>query len=294
VRKFIKSDAGQIQDLACRLTGSSDLYGDDGRSAYNSVNFITCHDGFTLYDLVSYNGKHNDINLENNNDGTNDNNSWNCGWEGESTDPNVISLRKQQIKNFICLLMFSAGTSMILGGDEFMCTQHGNNNAYCQDNSLNWFDWNRVNENQDMVDFWRKTIALARKYPVLQSRKFLDGADRNGNGIPDISWFGTDGYSPRWNNSEARTLCYMLDGSEEHSPVGDYQLFIILNADYQMQGVTLPTLSGKKWFRVIYSGLAAGSDFAKEGQEVMIMPTDVYIANPRSTVVLLAKRGGCP
>ena len=289
MRKFIKSDAGQIQDLACRLTGSSDLYGDDGRSAYNRINFITCHDGFTMYDLVSYNGKHNEANLENNNDGTDDNNSWNCGGEGESTDPNVISLRERQIRNSVCLLMFSAGTPMILGGDEFMRSQHGNNNAYCQDNSLSWFDWNQVKENQDMVEFWRKAIVLTRKYSVLQSRKFLDGADRNGNGIPDICWFGPDGYSPRWNNSEARTLCYMLDGSEEQSPAGDYQLFIILNADYQMQGVSLPTLSGKKWFRVIDTSLAAGSDFAEEGQEVMIMPTDVYVANPRSTVVLLGK-----
>jgi len=110
-----------------------------------------------------------------------------------------------------------------------------NNNAYCQDNPLSWFDWNRVKENQDMVDFWRKVIALNRKYPVLQSRKFFDGVDGNGNGIPDISWFGTDGCSPEWNNSEARTLCYMLDGSEEQSSAGDYQLFIILNANYQMQ-----------------------------------------------------------
>jgi isoamylase len=288
-RKFIKGDSGQIQDLAARLTGSADLYGDDGRSAYNSVNFITCHDGFTMYDLVSYNDKHNDANLENNNDGTSDNNSWNCGWEGESSDPNIVSLRERQIRNFVCLLMFSAGTPMILGGDEFMRTQQGNNNAYCQDNPLNWFDWNQVGENQDMVDFWRKVIALTRTYPALQSRKFFDGADRNGNGIPDISWFSTDGNSPRWNNGETRTLCYMLDGSEDQSPAADYQLFIILNADYQMQAVTLPTLSGKKWFRVIDTSLAADSDCAEESQDVMIVPPDVYVANPRSTVVLLSR-----
>jgi isoamylase len=288
-RKFIKGDAGQIQDLAGRMTGSADLYGDDGRSAYNSINFVTCHDGFTMHDLVSYNGKHNDANLENNNDGTDDNNSWNCGREGESTDPYIIALRKQQVKNFVCLLIFSAGTAMILGGDEFLRTQNGNNNAYCQDNSLSWFDWNRVKQNQDMVDFWRKAIALTRRYPILQSRKFLFGADRNDNGIPDISWYGTDGYPPHWNNIEARTICCRLDGTEEQSLAGDHQLFIIHNADYRVQGVTLPVLSGKKWFRVIDTSLAAGDDFAEQGQEVEIIPADVYIANPRSTVVLLGK-----
>ncbi len=289
VRKFLKSDPGQIQDLAGRLTGSSDLYGDDGRSAYNSINFITCHDGFTLCDLVSYNGKHNDANLENNSDGTDDNSSWNCGWEGESTDPKVLFLRGQQIKNALCLLMFSAGTPMILGGDEFMRTQLGNNNAYCQDNPISWFDWNLVSKNRDTVDFCRKVIALTRRFPVLQSRKFFDGVDKNGNGIPDISWFGADGGVPQWNSSETRTLCYMLDGSEGGPSRGDYQLFIILNADYRIQGITLPLLSGKKWFRILDTSLTDGADFAEEGREMMITPPDVYLTNARSTVVLLGR-----
>jgi glycogen operon protein len=289
VRKFIKGDSGQIQDLACRLTGSADLYGDDGRSAYNSINFITCHDGFTMNDLVSYIGKHNEANQEYNNDGTNDNNSWNCGWEGESTDPNVIALRRQQVKNFICLLMFSAGTPMILGGDEFMRTQCGNNNAYCQDNFISWFDWNKAKQNRDIFDFWKKAITLTRRYPVLQSRKFLGGADCDSNKIPGISWFGPDGFSPQWDKVDARTLCYRLDGVEEQSLMSDYQLFIILNADYQVQGVKLPAFTGKKWYRVIDTSLAAGPDFAEEGNEVVIVPADVYIANPRSTVLLLAR-----
>jgi glycogen operon protein len=289
VRKFVKGDAGQISDLACRLTGSADLFGDDGRSAYNSVNFVTCHDGFTLYDLVAYNSKHNDANLENNNDGSNDNNSWNCGWEGDSSDPAVMALRRQQVKNFLCLLMFSAGTPMLLGGDEFLRTQNGNNNAYCQDNPLSWFDWDRAKQNQDMVDFCTKAIALTRKYTVLQSRIFLNGADRDGNGVPDISWFGTNGYTPLWSSDDSPTLCYRLDGAEEATAAGDYQLFIILNADYQVQGVALPALQGKKWFRVIDTSLAAGADFADAGQEVLLAPADVYLANPRSTVVLLGK-----
>jgi len=289
VRKFVKGDNGQIADLACRLTGSADLFGDDGRSAYNSINFITCHDGFTLYDLVAYNDKHNEANQENNQDGSNDNNSWNCGWEGESTDPVVGALRRQQAKNFICQLMFAAGTPMLLGGDEFLRTQYGNNNAYCQDNPLTWFDWNRVKQNQDLVDFCTRAIALTRRYPVLQCRVFFDGADRDGNGIPDISWFGTDGYTPAWSNNDAHTLCYRLDGAEMQSVAGDYQLFIIFNADYQLQSVTLPMLQGKKWYRIIDTSHAAGDDFAEDGQEVLLAPAEVYLANGRSTVVLVGK-----
>jgi glycogen operon protein len=289
VRKFIKGDAGQIPDLASRLTGSSDLYGDDGRSAYNSVNFITCHDGFTLYDWVAYNHKHNEANLENNNDGSNDNHSWNCGWEGESTDPAVNALRLQQAKNGICALLFSAGTPMLLGGDEFLRTQKGNNNAYCQDNALSWFDWNHIRRNSAMIEFCRKAIALTRRYTVLQSRVFLSGADCDKNGVPDITWFGTNGQSPQWENPEARTLCYRLDGAEQKCAAGDYQLFIIFNADHRAQGVDLPAPMNKKWHRVLDTSLPPGEDLLAEGEEIELNPGNVYIANPRSTVVLIGK-----
>src|SRR5262249_55770325 len=141
VRKFAKSDAGQLADLGWRLTGSADLYGEDGRSAYNSVNFVTCHDGFTLHDLVSYNQKHNEANGEGNRDGSDDNNSWNGGAEGATSDPAILALRRQLIKNHACYLLFACGTPMLLGGDEFARTQRGNNNGYCQDNEISWFDW---------------------------------------------------------------------------------------------------------------------------------------------------------
>jgi isoamylase len=288
MRKFGKGDAGQIRDLGWRLTGSADLYEDDGRSAFNSVNFITCHDGFTLNDLVSYNGKHNEANLEDNNDGSNDNNSWNCDWEGKTDDAGVNGLRSQLIKNFACYLLFSSGSPMILGGDEFMRTQNGNNNAYCQDNKLSWFDWDAVNKNGDMIDFFRKAISFTRKYPILQSRKFLKGLDEDGDQIPDISWFGPDGNKPQWDDPEARTLCYMLDGADAAS-AGDYQLFIILNADYKVQSVKLPTLDGKKWFRVIDTSMKSGEDFLDPVKEILIDPPGMYIANARSTVVLISK-----
>lgn len=289
-RKFCKGDTGQLPELGSRLTGSADLYADDGRSAYNSVNFITCHDGFTLYDLVSHNRKHNEANLENNTDGTSDNNSWNCGAEGETNDEAVNLLRKQLMKNFACTLLFSMGTPMILGGDEFMRSQQGNNNAYCQDNEISWFDWTLIDRNADMVSFFRKAIAFSDRYTVLQQRKFYDGTDHDNDGVPDIQWFGCDLNPPAWVDPDARTLCYQLDGGETHSSLGKYFLFIVLNADYRMQSVQLPALAQPLcWRRVIDTSLPAGDDFLDVGHEIMLDPGNVYLANPRSTVVLLGK-----
>ncbi|MBI1811246.1 MAG: glycogen debranching protein GlgX [Nitrospirae bacterium] len=277
MRKFGKGDIGQIRDLGWRLTGSSDLYGDDGRSAYNSINFITCHDGFTLYDLVSYNYKHNEANLENNCDGTNDNNSWNCGVEGESGDGNIH-------------LLFSSGTPMILGGDEFMRTQNGNNNAYCQDNDISWFNWDYLIKNAGILDFFKKVIAFTKKYTILQRRKFFLGKDLDADNIPDISWFGKDLNRLSWDDTELRTICYQLDGGEEKSEMGDYQLFIILNADFNLQSVKIPMLNdGKKWHRAIDTSLKSGDDFLAAGREILIEPSDCYFANARSTVVLIGK-----
>jgi glycogen operon protein len=289
VRKFVKGDRGQIQELGWRLSGSADLYQDDGRSAYNSINFITCHDGFTLNDLVSYNHKHNEANLEHNHDGSNDNHSWNCGVEGETDDPEVIRLRKQLIKNSFCILSFSMGTPMMLGGDEFMRTQRGNNNAYCQDNEINWFDWNAAEKNADIVEFVRKAIAFTKTYTVLQSRKFFQGKDLNDDTVPDISWFGADLGPPGWQDPERRTLCYRLDGSETSSALGSYCLYIILNADPHLRRVALPEQNGRRWHRVVDTSLPAGQDFLDMGKEVALDPADFYLANPRTTIVLLGK-----
>ena len=290
MRRFGKGDGGQVKDLGWRLTGSADLYGDDGRSAYNSINFITCHDGFTLHDLVSYNNKHNEANLENNQDGSNDNHSWNCGVEGETEDLPIINLRKQLIKNFICYLLFSCGTPMILGGDEFMRTQTGNNNAYCQDNEISWFQWDEVEKNWDIFDFFKKAIAFEKRYTILQRRKFFLGKDLDADHIPDIAWFGKDLGKPFWDDPELRTLCYQLDGGDERSDLGDYQLFFILNADFRLQPIRLPTFpDGQKWYRVIDTSLKEGKDFHDAGKEIQIDPPDHYLVNPRSTVVLIGK-----
>jgi isoamylase len=290
IRKFGKGDGGQVRDIGWRLTGSADLYGDDGRSAYNSINFITCHDGFTLNDLVSYNGKHNEANLENNRDGSSDNHSWNYGFEGETGDTRILHLRKQLIKNYFCYLLFSCGTPMILGGDEFMRTQKGNNNAYCQDNEISWFQWKQAKENSDILDFFKKAIAFEKRCTILQRRKFFLGEDLDVDHIPDLSWFGKDLAKPSWDDPELRTLCFQLDGGEEKSELGDYHLFFILNADSNLQSIRLPQLTnGKQWYRVIDTSLESGEDFLEAGKEIRIDPSDHYLANSRSTVVLIGK-----
>jgi glycogen operon protein len=290
VRRFCKSDPGQLAEMGSRLTGSADLYGDDGRSAYNSVNFVTCHDGFTLNDLVSYNSKHNERNGENNQDGSNDNNSWNCGAEGETVDPAILSLRRQLAKNFACCLLFACGTPMMLGGDEFGRSQQGINNAYCQDNEISWFDWSLASRNGDLVEFFRKAIAFTRRFPALQRRQFLLGKDLAADGIPDLEWFAPDQREPAWQDQNARTLCYQLDSSGDSAQLGVDRLFFILNGHFEPQWVKLPPLGPSRgWYRAIDTGLASGEDFMEPGQEVQLDPPDHYIANPRSTVVLLAR-----
>jgi isoamylase len=290
VRRFLKGDRGQAPDLAARVTGSADLYRDDGRSAYNSINLVTCHDGFTLRDLVTYDGKHNDANLEGNRDGTDENDSWNCGTEGETEDDAVIRLRRQQAKNVLCTLLFSAGTPMLLGGDEFFRTQGGNNNAYCQDNETSWFDWREIERNAEVMAFVRQAIALTRRCTILQRRKFLLGKDCTRDGVPDIVWFGNDLGSPRWDDPALHTLCYQLDGGEQTSELGRYRLFFVLNADAALQRVALPALwPGARWGRLIDTTLPAGEDIVLPGREVPLDPPGFYLVNARSTVVLLGR-----
>jgi glycogen operon protein len=289
MRRFGKGDAGQVAETGWRLTGSADLYGEDGRSAYNSVNFITCHDGFTLYDMVSYSAKHNERNGENNQDGANDNNSWNCGIEGDTDDPGVLKLRQQLIKNYACYLLFASGTPMILGGDEFMRSQKGNNNAYCQDNEISWFDWTAVSRNGNIFEFFRKAIALTRRYPALQRRKFFLGVDLDDDGVPDLTWFSLNLGRPQWNDPNVRTLCYQIDANEGDNVKGT-RLFFIFNAHFDTQWVKLPPLEAAHgWHRVIDTSLPSSEDFMEPGQEVWLAPQDHYLANPRSTVVLLGR-----
>ena len=193
VRRFWKGDGGTTSELATRLAGSSDLYQDDGRKPYASINFITCHDGFTLDDLVSYNEKHNDANGEENRDGANDNNSWNCGAEGPTDDPKIIELRERQKRNLMASLMLSVGVPMMLGGDELGHGQKGNNNTYCQDNELTWLDWDLDERKQQFLEFTKKLLFIRMTQPVFQRRKFFIGRAIRGSDVKDISFFSPVG-----------------------------------------------------------------------------------------------------
>src|SRR5258707_3186132 len=232
VRDFWRGEA-PASALTPRLCASGDIFNHQGRRPWACVNFITAHDGFTLNDLVSYNEKHNEANGENNNDGNSNNRSWNCGAEGPTDDPAIKTLRERQRRNFLATLLLSQGTPMMLGGDEFGRTQGGNNNAYCQDNEISWFNWDLVSKHEDLVEFYRKAIAFRRRFPVLQRRKFLLGRDLDNDGVPDLKWFAPDQGDPRLNDSTARTICYQLDSSEDGAHTAVDRLFVILNANYE-------------------------------------------------------------
>jgi isoamylase len=206
IRRFLRGDCGIIGEVASCISGSSELYADDGRLPANSINFITCHDGFTLRDLVGYNHKHNEDNGEDNRDGTNDNLSWNCGVEGETADPVVNILRRRQGKNFVAILMISRGVPMLMAGDEVLRTQYGNNNAWCQDNELSWFDWRLVETERNMLEFVRGMIAFRRRHACLTHNAFFTGKPGPGGYMPDISWHGVRLNEPAWHDWEARFL----------------------------------------------------------------------------------------
>ncbi len=249
IRRFWKGEGRQVAELATRLSGSSDLYEQGGRRPHASINFITAHDGFTLNDLVSYNQKHNEDNGEGNRDGTDDNISWNCGEEGPTDKADVRELRARQMRNFLATLLLSQGVPMILGGDEFARTQQGNNNAYCQDNPITWFDWNLTTDQKELLEFTRNLIHFRRASPVLKRRKFLQGRRIRGSEIKDISWFspvGREMTDEEWNSDYVRCLGVRLAGDammerdqRGHAMTGE-TLLILLNADYQALDFILP------------------------------------------------------
>jgi glycogen operon protein len=249
VRHFWKGDGGTAAEFATRLCGSSDLYEQSGRRPYASINFITCHDGFTLHDLVSYNDKHNEANGEENRDGSNDNLSWNCGAEGPTDDPAIRSLRARQRRNFLATLVLSQGVPMILGGDELAQTQNGNNNTYCQDSELTWLNWKLGDEEQKLLAFVRRVIALRREQPILQSRKFFQGRSIRGADIKDLTWLEPSGQEMKdeaWDSGFVRCLGVRLAGDviqdlDERGQriVGD-TLLVLFNAHHELISFTLP------------------------------------------------------
>ncbi|HEX8359951.1 MAG TPA: glycogen debranching protein GlgX [Longimicrobium sp.] len=248
VRTFWRSDPGTINEMAYRLTGSSDLYGDDGRKAYASINFITAHDGFTLHDLVSYNEKHNEANGEGNRDGHDHNISYNFGAEGPSDDPAIQAEREKQKRNFLATLLLSQGVPMICGGDEMGRTQNGNNNAYCQDNEISWLHWDLDDRDRDLLEFTRRAATLRREHPVFRRRHFFQGRKIRGSELEDITWLRPDGdemTDEEW-NSDVRSFGMLLGGDamlewdEEGERVEDDTFLLLFNGAPEPQGFTLP------------------------------------------------------
>ena len=255
IRKFLKGDAGCVGDMAQRLQGSPDLYAWEGRGPATSINFITAHDGFTLADLVSYNDKHNDANGEYNNDGGNDNDSWNCGAEGWTDNPGINELRGRQIRNAIALLMVSQGVPMLLMGDELGRSQNGNNNTYCHDNDLNWLNWDLLDTNRDLFDFASHCIHFRRAHPVLRNRYHFQNRDYAGSGYADITWHGTQAWQANW-SADNRTLAFMLCGKHaKQATVADDFIYVAMNTHWQTQWFEVPGLPpGLTWHVSVNTG----------------------------------------
>jgi glycogen operon protein len=291
VRRFWKGDESLAAELGYRLTGSSDLYESSGRRPHASVNFVTAHDGFTLHDLVAYDRKHNEANGEGNRDGSDHNDSWNHGVEGETGDPAITELRERQVRNLLTMLLVSQGAPMILGGDEIGRTQRGNNNAYCQDNELSWFDWDLTEERRALLDFVSRLIALRRAQPVLRRRKFFSGGYVHGSGLRDIVWFRPDGremVAADWHDPRSRAIGMLLGGdaipSQDRSGeriVGD-TLLILINANPSAIEFVLPDIEwGERWELLVDTRSAAPPH-----EVVPSMASDRYRLVGRSMAIL--------
>ncbi|MGA2880665.1 MAG: glycogen debranching protein GlgX [Bryobacteraceae bacterium] len=290
VRRYWKSDEGQLSDLAYRLTGSSDLYDRDGRRPSASINFVTAHDGFTLHDLVSYNGKHNDANKEDSNDGTSDNYAWNMGAEGPTDDLEIIQRRERQKRNFLATLLLSQGVPMILGGDEISRTQNGNNNAYCQDNEDTWVDWCLDACKIALLEFTQKLIQMRRDHPSLHRQKFYQGRAIRGTEEKDIVWLRPDGQEmsdEEWGLGWVRCLGMILNGEtigevdESGEPIKDDTFLILLNCHHEAIKFFVPKPPGsEKWEIVIDTNdpaLEADSRFSEPGTAIELVPLSLVV-----------------
>ncbi|MDJ0681427.1 MAG: glycogen debranching protein GlgX [Xenococcaceae cyanobacterium MO_167.B52] len=281
VRRFVKGDRGSINALVARIIASPDIYFRQDTDINRSVNFITCHDGFTLNDLVSYNRKHNLANSEENCDGANDNHSWNCGVEGASDDPEIKQLRSQQIKNCFTILLISQGTPMFLMGDEVRRTQQGNNNAYCQNNELSWFDWSLIETNQGLLNFVKNLIQFIQRLEIFCQERFLEVAHNSQQ--PHIVWHGTYLGEPDW-GKDSHAIAFSLN-----HPTKSEHLYVMLNSYWHPLNFELPPLeSGKYWHRIVDTALSSPEDFT----DIDIAPKIAqgsYLVTARSSVILMEK-----
>jgi glycogen operon protein len=289
IRDYWRGEEAGVSEFAYRLTGSSDLYGDDRRPVA-SINFITAHDGFTLDDLVSYNEKHNDANGEGNNDGDSHNRSWNCGAEGPTDDPEVCSLRERQQRNFLATLFLSQGVPMLLGGDEMGRTQDGNNNAYCQDNEISWFDWSQRDDNLELLGFTRRLMDFRRSHPVLRRRGWFQGRSIRGRELKDIAWFNPDGEEMTdadWDAGFAKVLGVFLNGDEiptrdrRGQRIIDDSLLLLFSAHHEPIGFTIPSGAyGDEWelaFDTAEPDALDGSRAYKAGDDVPLEARSVVV-----------------
>ncbi len=286
VRRFWRGDPGMASPLATRLCGSDDLY--HGGGPLHSVNFLTCHDGFTLADLVSYNQKHNEANGEGNRDGTDANWSWNCGAEGPTDDREVLTLRRRQARNLIATLLVSQGVPMLLGGDEFLRTQGGNNNAWCQDNPTSWVDWTLAGENADFLRFVRQMIALRLRHPALRRRTFFHGGA--GGQPADITWHGVAPCRPDF-SWESHSLAFALDGRRvDRSGVVDRDIYVALNAFWEPLVFQIPASpTGRRWRRTVDTALPSPEDILGLDEGPLISVLHAHRVAARSLIILVSE-----
>ena len=288
IRRFVKGDGGMLGTIAARIQGSPDIYGDRGPRA--SVNFVTAHDGFTLRDLVSYNHKHNEANGEDNRDGMDDNLSWNCGAEGETDDAAVNDLRQRQIKNFLCLLMVSQGVPMLLMGDEIGQSKGGNNNSYCHDSALNWFDWDALRTHAALFRFTRHLIAFRKAHPALRRRSYFHHRDMVSSGYPDISFHGVNLWQPDWSYDGRQLACLLCGKHCREGTEADDMIYIVMNVHWETAWFDLPPLNApRKWHVAINTALGSPEDSHALGREPALPNQDQITVGARSVVILVGR-----
>jgi glycogen operon protein len=289
VRSFWRGDPGKVSAFATRISGSADIYMQTGRKPYHSINYITAHDGFTLSDWVSYESKHNEANGEGNRDGSDNNLSRNWGVEGETGDMQVLITRSRMVRNMLATLLLSSGTPMILGGDEIRRSQGGNNNAYCHDNTISWYDFRTMDLHPGTYRFARLLIAFRNAHPVLQRGEFFLGKDLNDNDVPDISWFDENGKPVDWSRKENR-LALRIDGSKEDSQNirDDVDILMFFNSTGQTTRFLVPEPhEGERWARVIDTARPSPEDFLEDGDVVDVRAGSRYEVGYRSMAVLV-------
>jgi isoamylase len=287
IRAFWKGDEGQLADFANRMTASGNLFNQRGRRPYASVNFITAHDGFTLHDLVSYNDKHNEDNDENNQDGSNDNRSWNCGVEGPTEDPEINALRLRQMRNFFSTLLLAQGTPMVVAGDEFARTQHGNNNAYCQDSEIGWVNWDLDEDGKALLAFVKRLIKLRQSYPILRRSRFLVGDYNEELGVKDVTWLSPSGEEmsiEQWEDPNGRCLGMLMDGRAQETGIrrrgSEATLLLVVNSHHDGVNFTLPEVpEGLNWTSLIDTNQPEidGKDQFEFGSEYTVTPRSLLL-----------------